>query len=91
MQRIKRLKLLVTLKAGGRTWNQGTIVNSSDGPIDTVLISEVRNQTGTVEVLEWESPSVGGGEAGPVSPTDESPADNPPPLPKKIITRRKDG
>jgi hypothetical protein len=89
MQRIKRLRLVVTLKAGGRTWTQGTIVDSSDGPIDQDLLSEVRNQTGTVEVLEWESPSEGGGEGGLVSPTGESSADNPPPLPKKMIIKRK--
>ena len=46
---IERIKVLVTLKAGQKVWDKGTII---DAPIPKELISEARARTKSVEILE---------------------------------------
>lgn len=49
--KIERVRLLTTLKAGEQVWVKGKILTS---PIPADIITEIKNQTGTVEVLEGE-------------------------------------
>lgn len=53
MEAIERVRLLKTLKCGNDVWYKGKILDAAkDGkPIPTSIISEIRQQTGTVEVL----------------------------------------
>ena len=46
---IEKIKILVNLKAGNKRWEKGSII---EAPIPPELISEVRADTGLIEILE---------------------------------------
>lgn len=79
MQRIKKIRMALTVQAGTNKWDQGTIIDAEvDGPIDPVLVQEVRFKTGTVEVLAWESDPM---------PSKPNPSKASVALPRKILKR----
>ena len=51
MERVKKVKMTLSVLAGTKVWDQGLII---DSPIDPILLNEIRQNTGTVEVLEYD-------------------------------------
>jgi|GEM_PF-6156371 len=50
---VEQVRLLTTVKARDEVWDKGAIIGP---PVPSVLIAELRNNTGTVEVVSVRTP-----------------------------------
>lgn len=53
MENIAKVRLLVTLKAGDKSWAQGSIL---EAPLPPAILNEIRVGRGTVEILKVTQP-----------------------------------
>lgn len=77
MEKIAKVRMNVTLKAGDDCWPQGRIIETPP-PLPPAIISEIRANTGNVEILQYNS------EVEEEVKPEESPK-------KSRLIRRKDG